>query len=106
MPDSLVFVVLVVASYRCTRLVTLDTILDRQRAWWWRHFPPEGKKPHPLGFLLTCAFCAGFWVSLVVVIVAHLVDLARWPVRFDLVVVWAVAGGQALLNILEERIQR
>src|SRR5581483_4167019 len=107
--SALVFAVMVFAAYRVTRLVTLDTILDRPRDAWWRRFPPEAhgkKKAHPLGYLLTCPFCAGFWVSVATVAASHAVHLARWPLRYDLVVVWAVAGGQALLNVLEERIER
>lgn len=106
MGDGLVFLLLVFAVYRITRLLTLDTLLDRPRAAWWRRFPPEPPKPHPLGYIFTCPFCAGAYVTGAVVVIGHIVNLIQWPWRFDLLIFWAVAGGAALLNVLEERIER
>lgn len=75
--------------YSITRLITIDSIADRPREWIFDRFPPANrtmkKRPNPdrctfivtgdhyyvteghwLGELLSCPWCSGFWVSLVV----------------------------------------
>lgn len=89
------------ASFRITRLINLDSILDGPRKRWYRRFPPEH---HPLGQLAICPFCVGFWISGAMLGIAHLVDLATWPLKWDLVLWWVVAGGQALISVIEENI--
>lgn len=101
MTPAVVLVALVFASFRVTRLINLDSILEGPRLRWFRHFPPEH---HPLGQLVICPFCAGFWVSGAMLGVAHLVGLAVWPLKWDLVLWWAVAGGQALISVVEEKL--
>lgn len=78
---------LALGIYSLTRLITKDSIIDRQREWFFHHFPPEGhqskRKPKrgksivvsggqyyvtegtKLGELAHCPWCMGFWVSLV-----------------------------------------
>jgi hypothetical protein len=52
-------VVLVVgASARLTRLVTRDTLTSPFRAWTIRRWGPDSKP----ATLLTCPWCAGFWL--------------------------------------------
>lgn len=61
--QALVFVLASLAAYRASRLVTRDTLLGSWRARWWRRFPPGGERSHPLGQLVDCGFCVGFWLS-------------------------------------------
>jgi hypothetical protein len=84
--------VLTVGSYSITRLLVTDSfpLFERPRQWLFKNYPPEGfasqSKPprgvwrktsnniyvvdegHWLGELLSCPWCAGWWVSLAVYI--------------------------------------
>ena len=59
-PNFTQFMILGLAVYRTTRLITLDQITAPLREWVWRHFPPECSK---LGYLLTCDWCTSFWIG-------------------------------------------
>lgn len=59
-PTLLEFVVLALACFRLTRLVTTDTIFNPLRERFWRRFPPETTK---LGYLSTCDWCTSVWVG-------------------------------------------
>lgn len=80
-----------------TRLITLDSIADGWREWFFSHWPHEGfqsmKRPHrgtfittsggayyvnvgtKLGELIHCPWCTGFWVS-----AAVWAAFCMWPV--------------------------
>lgn len=88
-------------AYRLTRLVTLDSLFDKQRERWLDRFPPDGErakvhvdwskwderpagsafmlprekpaKVSHLGALIQCPWCCGFWLSCAVVGVTWLV---------------------------------
>jgi hypothetical protein len=62
--DTLTFVVLALAAFRLTYLITTDAILASVRDRVWAKFPPSTK----LGYLITCNWCSGFWVSVFLVI--------------------------------------
>lgn len=74
MDDFALFILLALACYRVTRLVTTDKItepvFDRmrfglERRWYAKH-GPEGSDTHfnsKLAYLLSCPWCLGFWVS-------------------------------------------
>ena len=74
MHDFGLFVLLALACYRVTRLVTTDKITERffdkirfglERRWYAKH-GPVGSDTHfnsKLAFLLSCPWCLGFWVS-------------------------------------------
>lgn len=91
----LMVVLVVVATYRLTRLVTADRILDRFRAWCER-------SNSTLGYLVTCDWCLSIWVApwpaLAVVL---------WPgnraVIFGLLALTASAG-TGLLALLERKV--
>jgi hypothetical protein len=53
-------VVLSLATYRLTRLVTRDTVFSSTRNKVWERFPPESSK---LGYLFTCEWCLSVWVA-------------------------------------------
>ena len=56
-------VILALASYRITRLVIEDEIADRPRNWLFKKIKPGSF----FDTLLTCYWCLGFWVSVLVV---------------------------------------
>lgn len=123
MPDSLdstvlLIVVLGLASYRLTRLVVLDTLLgtlpatdpENPRGTGWRRavdtfaYDETGRDRSfvrgKIGDLLSCTYCAGWWVTLAVVCAwtqTSPLDLGvqGWLVAF------AVAGVQSMLNAVE-----
>lgn len=59
------FLVYALAAFRLTHLITTDAIADGFRNWVWKKFPPHTTK---IGYLITCNWCTGFWVSLVLVL--------------------------------------
>lgn len=103
MITPLAFVVVILAAYRMTRAVVIDDITQPLRDYL---TPKMGTR---WGELVECPHCAGFWISILVVVVwvtapslAHpdsCPDLWRW-----FVVCWAVAGGQSLLASVAGRL--
>lgn len=88
--------ILALGIYSLTRLITTDSIVDRQRVWFYNKFPHEGFQTkirptrgqfivtgdhyyvtvgHKLGDLVYCPWCMGFWVSL-----ALFAAFVAWPV--------------------------
>lgn len=117
----LTFLVVSLAAFRITRIITLDTITEGPREWLLLRFPPdpEHARLHPkkftingkattawmpdgrvpdrkvskFGVLLSCPWCVGFWVSgALVAVVANLTSI-------ELPVVWwfAVAAVVGLI---------
>lgn len=89
------------ASYRLTRIVVKDTIFDgtrnRLELWAWNRHSLLGAK---FAELITCPWCSGVWVSFVLACAV----LGRWPWQLGLVgwvLVFTIAGGQAILSYLE-----
>ena len=74
MHEFLLFILLALACYRVTRLVTTDKITEPifdkirfglERRWYAKH-GPVGSDTHfnsKLAFLLSCPWCLGFWIS-------------------------------------------
>lgn len=58
------FLILALGGYRLTHLITTDAILDGFRTWIWKKWPPNTK----IGYLITCNWCTGFWVSVKLVL--------------------------------------
>lgn len=84
-------VLLILASFRLTHLVVFDSITEPVR---------QRLLPVPfLGDLVSCYWCAGIWVS-VLLGLAHF--LAPVPTRY-VTIVLAVAAGQAILETLIQR---
>jgi len=54
------FLILGLATFRLTRLVTRDAIFESARNRFWGRFPPESSK---LGYLLTCEWCLSVWLA-------------------------------------------
>ena len=74
--EPMTLAVLALASYRLTRLVVEDTLVEAQRMWVLRHLAPRPKM-RPGGTLveqkavvrrkvaedLQCSFCVGVWIT-------------------------------------------
>lgn len=70
--------VVTLAAYRATRLVVADSLLGSWRARWFLRFPPTGRHPHPLGVLVDCPWCVGWWAAGVAVTVAAVTHVLPW----------------------------
>ena len=96
---ALLFLLLVVASARLTRLVTYDTITARVRTGLLRHGRRQPMKT--VAAVSDCPWCMGVYCSAALV-------AAVWLVGYDLPLPllwpWAVAGGQMLVNGLDLRL--
>lgn len=58
-------IILALAVFRITRLITTDVIFDRPRTRLFKKFPPETST---FGYLFTCNWCMSIWVSSLLVI--------------------------------------
>lgn len=78
--------VLILASFRLTHLVVFDTIAEPLR---------RAVKDLPfLGAMMECYWCAGVWVSLLLY-----AGYSLWPeTLMPVAIIFAIAGGQALLE--------
>jgi hypothetical protein len=90
-----VFIILALAAYRVTHLITTDAIADGFRTRVWKRFPEHTK----IGYLITCNWCTGFWVSLILV----LAFLILPQVTFVVSLIMALSGAVGLLSAWIER---
>jgi hypothetical protein len=91
MDDAWLFILLALACYRVTRLVTTDKItepiFDRlrfglERRWYAKH-GPVGSDTHfnsKLAFMLSCPWCLGFWISGVATLLVSLAYGLDYPI--------------------------
>lgn len=99
----LALVILGFCSYRVTRFLIIDTLIQgpRQKFHIWL---ANRQKAKPLFDsileLTSCAFCMGFWVSLAVFAIYRGNLFTHW-VRLDWLSAIAVAGEQALIQAIE-----
>ena len=89
------FVILALGAYRLTHLITTDAIADKFRDWVWSKFDPTTK----IGYLITCNWCTGFWVSLAFVIGASVLP----QVTFVVSLVLAISALVGLISVWAER---
>lgn len=52
-------VIYALAAYRLTRFLVEDHLFEGVREWVWKRRGPDTK----LGYLFTCYWCMGFWMS-------------------------------------------
>jgi hypothetical protein len=95
-------VILALAAYRATRLVVHDVIADpiRDHIHHWRAADLGSRTRELVITLISCTYCAGWWVSGLVLAV-YLTATAGWADANLLIhgLEWfAVAGAAALLN--------
>lgn len=62
--DPFTFVILALAAFRITRLITTDRIFDSLREKIWNKFPPNRVN---IGYLITCDWCTSIWVAPIVI---------------------------------------
>lgn len=92
---AVTFVILALGAYRLTHLITTDAIADGFRNWVWSKFPPMTK----IGYLITCNWCTGFWVSLLFVIGASILPQFTFVVSLVLAI-------SAVIGLLSAWIER
>jgi hypothetical protein len=92
---AVTFVILALAAYRLTHLVTTDAIADGFRTKVWSKYPPTTR----IGYLITCNWCTGFWVSLLLVLGFLLLPQVTLVVSL----VMALSGVVGLLSAWIER---
>ena len=74
------YIILVLASYRLTRLLTTDAIFEPLREKIWKKFPPSTK----FGYLFTCNWCMSIWATLFLVGLFLVVPLLAYVVSLVL----------------------
>ena len=91
----IMLILVVLATYRLTRLVTADRVTDWFRAW-------AERSNATLGYLVTCDWCLSIWVApwpaLAVVV---------WPGNRAVLIVLvglAASAGTGLLSLAERRL--
>jgi hypothetical protein len=89
------FVILALAAFRLTHLITTDAIADGFRTKVWKKFPPSTK----IGYLITCNWCTGFWVSIFLVISYLVLPVATLVVSLIL----AISASIGLISAWIER---
>jgi hypothetical protein len=93
--DLVTLVILGLAAFRATHLITTDAIADGFRNKIWSKWPPSTK----IGYLITCNWCTGFWVSVFLV--------AFWLVLPQItLVVSLILAISALIGIISAWIER
>ncbi|MEZ7005842.1 DUF1360 domain-containing protein [Streptomyces sp. AD55] len=106
MIGPLALAVLALVAYRGTQLVVHDTILDpiRDPILAWHEARPESTVRDAIATLISCTYCAGWWVS-GVVLALYLTATSQgpgpwtWSTAAIRLLEWAaIAGGQCLLN--------
>ncbi|MEZ0073602.1 DUF1360 domain-containing protein [Planotetraspora sp. GP83] len=94
--------VLAFAGYRATQLAVYDTILDpaRDAVQRWRDRRPTSKLRDNAVTLISCPYCAGWWISGAILAV-YLLVTGRWgdaPLLLHGIEWLAAAGAAVLLN--------
>lgn len=89
--DGLRLLILILASFRLTHLIVFDSIMEPVRS--------RLENLPFIGPLISCYWCCGIWVS-----AALLLFSMVWPgPSFPVMLILAIAGGQALLESLVQR---
>lgn len=89
-------VILALASWRGTRFFLEDTLFSPVRNQIWAKFPPETTK---LGYLFTCPWCLGFWVSAILTVIF----VIGGSIGYVIVLILAVSAVVGLLQQLLDR---
>jgi hypothetical protein len=93
---------LALAGYRATQLVVHDSVLDtpRRRLDAWQQARPNSAPRELLVTLISCVYCAGWWLS-GAILATWLLATGTWddaPLLVHGVEWFGVAGGAVLLN--------
>jgi hypothetical protein len=103
-------VLLGLVGYRGTQLVVHDTILDpvRDRVIEWHERRQTSKVRSAVVTLMSCVYCAGFWVS-GIALATYLLVTGAWhhaPLLVHLLEWFGVAGLAVLLNRVDDTMGR
>lgn len=90
------FLILGLATFRVTRMITRDHITAPIRELFWKKFPPEKSY---IGYLSTCDWCFSFWIGSAFVISA----IINPSVAYIVASVFAVAALAGLLAAYEDK---
>lgn len=99
----LMYVMLILASYRLTHLIVFDKITEFIRKPFMKNKKIIDEKGHVdvkkvpksnVGYLLNCYWCAGIWCAIIIGLGYLLIPKASTPVIFIL----SIAGAQAILE--------
>jgi hypothetical protein len=74
------YIIIVLASYRLTRLLVIDVIFEPLREKVWNKFPPSTK----LGYVFTCMWCMSIWASLALILLFLVLPLLAYVVSLVL----------------------
>jgi hypothetical protein len=78
--SPMLFLVLVLATYRLTRILTTDVIFEGLREKIWKKFPPSTK----FGYLFTCNWCMSIWAAIILIVLFLTVPLIAYVVSLVL----------------------
>lgn len=97
MTPTILIVLAALSTYRLTRLVTADRILQAPRAWTVRRYPR-------LGYLVTCDWCFSIWVA-----PAPAVAVVLWPENrlvWGVLIALAASAVTGLVSMVESRLDQ
>lgn len=88
-------VVYALAAYRLTRFLVEDHLFEGVREWVWKRWNPGTK----LGYLFTCYWCMGFWMSSLIVVGYILIP----SVMFIVALVLALSASAGIISKIVDR---
>jgi hypothetical protein len=71
--NPIALIILALATFRVSRLLTVDVIFDGMRNKIWEKRPPH---THKIGYLFTCVWCMSIWVASLITICYTIVPVA------------------------------
>lgn len=74
------YVIIALASYRLTRLLTTDVIFEGLRERVWKKFPISTK----IGYVFTCDWCMSIWAAGFLILLFMVLPLAAYVVSLIL----------------------
>lgn len=87
MEEIFAFIIISLATFRITRLILLDALLEDFRDWVWKK-KPLGTK---FGYLFTCHWCMSVWVASLLVVCYTIIPMVTVVVS-SIFAVSAVSG--------------
>jgi len=90
-----IFLILGLATFRVTRMITTDVIFDKLRNKIWNKFPPN----KGIGYLITCNWCLSVYVAI-------LMSLFMFTLPLIALVVSLVLAISAIVGLLSALIDR
>jgi hypothetical protein len=89
------FIILALAAFRATHIITTDVIAEDFRNKIWSKWPPSTK----VGYLITCNWCTGFWVAILFVVGLSILPQVTFVVSLILAI-------SALIGLISAWVER